>query len=420
MPSERLNIAGIGVGQQGFNDLRNLANDNNIVALCDVDDRRAEPAFREWPRARRHRDFRKMFDSQTDIDAVSIATPDHLHFAAAMTAIKHGKHVYLQKPLAHTIAEVRALAAAAGKSPVATQMGNQGNSGEGVRLIQEWLEDGCIGDVREVYCWTNKPEAPAGLDRPKETPPVPAGLDWDLWLGPAPWRPYNPAYLPFVWRSWWDFGSCVLGDMGCHVLNTPWRALNLGMPISVEAHSHGCTDESGPLSAMVYYEFPARGSRPPVRLTWYEGGMMPPRPAELGPTRRMGDNEGCIFVGQRGKIICNCYGQDPRILPESLMQAVGKTKPRIPRSPGQYGEWIAACKGGPQPGSHFEHAARLTEVVLLGNVGIRTARLVDQRHEGWNGYNVTLLWDHKAGRVTNLSDANSFLQTEYRKGWQVE
>ena len=417
-PSEKLNIAGIGVGGQGHNDLMNMTSEN-IVALCDVDDRHAAHTYKQWPNARHHRDFRKMLEVQKDIDAVTIATPDHLHFAICMAAIQLGKHVYCQKPLTHTIAEARALAKAAKASNVATQMGNQGNAGEGVRLIQEWIEDGAIGTVREVQCWTNKPECPTGIDRPKETPPVPEGLDWDLWLGPAPARPYHPAYLPFKWRSWWDFGSCSLGDMACHVMNTPWRALNLGMPVSVEAHSNGGTDETGPLSSIIYYEFPSRGDGQPFRLTWYDGGMMPPRPAELEEERRMGDNEGCLFVGDKGKIICCCYGQSPRIIPEAKMKAHGRGNPRLARSPGHYVEWLNACKGGPKPGSHFEHAAVLTEVVQLGNVALRTGRLLHASHHNQNGYCAKLFWDKENGKVTNVPDANQFLQTEYRKGWEV-
>ena len=416
-PSERLNIAGIGVGGKGMDDLMSVASEN-IVAICDVDDRHAARVYAQWPKATRHRDFRKMLETQKDIDAVVIATPDHLHYVASMAAIKLGKHVYCEKPLTHTIAEARSLADAARKANVATQMGNQGNAGEGVRLIQEWIEDGAIGTVREVHCWTNKPECPAGIDRPTDTPPVPEGLDWDMWLGPAPWRPYHSAYLPFKWRNWWDFGSSSLGDMGCHVINTPWRSLNLGLPTSIEAHSHGSTDETGPLSSIVYYEFPARGKMPPVRLTWYEGGMMPPRPIELEDDRRMGDNEGCMFVGERGKILCCCYGQSPRIIPESKMQSVGRPTRRIPRSPGHYQEWLAACKGGPKAGSNFEHAAVLTEVVQLGNVAIRTGRLLE-KDRGQNGHCVRLLWDKEHGKVSNVPEANRYLQMEYRKGWEV-
>ncbi len=416
-PSEKLNIAGIGLGGRGFGLLKSFAADHNVVALCDVDDRTADQACREWPKAVRYKDFRQMFDKQKDIDAVTVATPDHLHFTIAMWAIKHGKHVYCEKPLTHTIAEARALARAASESKVATQMGNQGNAGEGVRLMQEWIEDGAIGPVREVHAWTNKPVWPQGIGRPTDTPPAPAGLDWDLWLGPAPVRPYHPSYLPFTWRGWWDFGSGVIGDMACHVLNNPWRALNLGLPASVEAYATRCTNETGPLASTIYFEFPARGPQPPVKLVWYDGGMMPPRPVELEDDRRMGDNEGCLFVGESGKLICSCYGDSPRLLPESKMQAYQRPAKRIPRSPGHGAEWINACKGGPKAGSHFEHAAIVTEMVQLGNVAIRWSAL--QHTAKTNGCPVKLLWDAQAGKVTNVPEANRFLQQEPRKGWEV-
>ena len=414
-PSEKLNVAGIGIGGKGFDDLQQLSS-QNIVALCDVDHHYAAPAFRKWPEAKRYHDFRKMLETQKDIDAVVVATPDRLHFAASMWAIKHGKHVYCQKPLTHTIAEARALSRAASESKVATQMGNQGNAGEGVRCIQEWIEDGAIGTVREVQAWTEKPIWLTGIDRPTDTPPVPEGMDWDLWLGPAPARPYHPAYAPFKWRAWWAFGSCSLGDMGCHVLNTPWRALNLGLPTSVEAYGRGCTDETGSVASIIYYEFPARDARPPVRMTWYDGGIMPPRPVEFEDNRRLGDNEGCLFVGEKGKITCTCYGENVRLLPESLSRSYQRPAPRIPRSAGPYQEWIAAAKGGPKPGSHFEHSALLTEVVQLGNVAVRHSARSDK--ELRNGWPVKLLWDAATGK-TNNPEANQFLQTEYRKGWEI-
>jgi predicted dehydrogenase len=414
-PSQRLNIAGIGVGGKGMDDLQQLASEN-IVALCDVDHIFAAAAFKKWPEAKRHHDFRKMLETQKDIDAVVIATPDHLHYVMSMWAIKHGKNVYCQKPLTHTIAEARALAKAASQSQVATQMGNQGNAGDGVRSIQEWLEDGAIGAVREVHAWTNKPVWPIGMGRPTDTPPVPEGMDWDLWLGPAPYRPYHSAYTPFKWRAWWAFGSCALGDMGCHVLNTPWRALELGTPLSVEAYGRGCNEETGSLASLVYYEFPARGAKPPVKLTWYEGGIMPPRPVEIEDGRRLGDNEGCIFVGEKGKITCTCYGENARLLTDSLSRSYQRPAPRIPRSAGPYQEWLAASKGGPRPGSHFERAALLTEIVQLGNVAIRHSAKVDK--DLLNGRPVKLMWDAAAGK-TNNPEADQFLQTEYRKGWEV-
>ena len=414
-PGQKLNIAGIGLGGKGFDDLQNVAGEN-IVALCDVDPNYAAPAFAKWPNARRHTDFRKMLETQKDIDAVIVATPDHLHFSISMCAIAHGKHVYCQKPLTHTVAEARAISLAASKAGVATQMGNQGNAGEGVRLIQEMIEEGVIGTVREVHAWTEKPVWPTGMGRPSEIQAVPAGMDWDLWLGPAPERPFNTAYLPFKWRGWWDFGSCSLGDMGCHVLNTPWRALNLGLPTSVEAYSRACNEETGPLASTIYYEFPGRDNRPPVKLTWYDGGIMPPRPVEMTDNRRLGDNEGCIFVGDRGKITCSCYGENVRLLPESLEKSYVRPAPKIPRSPGHYQEWLAACKGGPKAGSHFERSAILTEVVQLGNVAIRHSARITREQQ--NGRPVKLMWDAVAGKSQDV-EANLLLQNAYRKGWEI-
>ncbi|HEY3325251.1 MAG TPA: Gfo/Idh/MocA family oxidoreductase [Planctomycetota bacterium] len=412
-PSEKLNIAGIGLGGRGRGDLQAVESEN-IVALCDVDESYAANAFNAYPKATKHRDFRKMLEDQKDIDAVVIATPDHLHAVIAMTAMKLGKHVYVEKPMAHTIQEARAMAEAARKYKVATQMGNQGNAGEGVRLISEWIADGAIGPVREVHAWTNKPVWPQGIERPKETPPVPPKLDWDLWLGPAAQRPYHPCYLPFTWRGWWDFGCCALGDMGCHVLNNAVVPLKLGAPTSIEAYSTKCTNDTGPLASMIYYNFPARGDLPPVRVTWYDGGMMPPRPPELEDDRRMGDNEGCLFIGDKGKLICTCYGDSPRIIPETKMKEYKRPAKTLPRSIGHHKEWIEACKGGKPAGSNFDVASALTEMVLLGNVAIRAG----QRH-GENGRLVRLDWDAAAAKITNVPDANKYLSKEYRKGWEL-
>ena len=287
-PSEKLNIAGIGVGGQGAGDLGNVSSEN-IVALCDVDWRHAAGTFKRYPKARQYRDFRKMLDKENkNIDAVVVATPDHTHAVASMMAIKMGKHVYCEKPLAHDIFEVRKLTEAAREHKVATQLGNQGQATEGTRLVCEFIWDGAIGPVREVHSWCNRPISPRGQDRPKETPPVPDGLSWDLWLGTAPKRPYHSCYLPFSWRGWWDFGTGVLGDIGCHQFAPIFRALKLGYPTSVEACSSGVNSETAPLASIVRYEFPARGDMPPVKLTWYDGGLMPPRPAELEDGRRYG------------------------------------------------------------------------------------------------------------------------------------
>jgi hypothetical protein len=412
--SEKLNIAVIGTGGRGQNLLSGMAPKNNIVALCDVDERSMSSAAKKFPNAKRHQDFRRMFESQKDIDAVVVSTPDHLHYVAAMWAIKHGKHVYCEKPMTPSIAQGRALAKAADEAGVATQMGNQGNADEGVRRMQEWIDAGALGPVREVHAWTNKPVWPQGIGRPHDKPAVPDALNWDLWLGSAPERPYHPDYLPFKWRGWWDFGSCSLGDMGCHVLNTPWRALNLGLPTSIEAYSNGCTSETGPLSSVIYYQFPARGTNPAVKLTWYDGNLMPPRPSALEDHYRLGDNEGVLFVGDEASMICTCYGGNPRILPKDRMQAYKDIPKSLDRSPGHFEEWFAACKGGPKAGSHFGHARILNEVVQLGNVAIRSS--ADQKQ---SGYPVKLVWDADAGEVSNAKEANQYVSREARKGWEV-
>jgi hypothetical protein len=409
-PSDKLNVACVGCGGMGANDVANMASEN-IVALCDVDEARAAPTFKKHPEASKFRDFRKMLDTlDKQIDAVTVTTPDHSHYPVAIKAIGMGKHAFVQKPLAHTIWEARELTLAARKAKVATQMGIQGHSFEGVRLLQEWINDGAIGTVREVHAWTNKPVWPQGIGRPKDTPPVPSTLDWNLWVGTAPMRPYHPAYLPFTWRGWWDFGSCSLGDMGCHVLDHPVTALKLGYPTSIEAYSTPANDETGPLASILYYEFPARGDLPPVKLTWYDGGMMPPRPKGLERDRRMGDNEGVLYVGDKGTIMCGCYCRSPRLIPESRMKAYKRPPKTLPRSPGHYKEWIAACKGGPPAGANFDHAGPLAEIVQLGNVAIRTNALQKQ-----NGRSVALLWDGPAMKCTNVPEANQFVRNELRK-----
>jgi predicted dehydrogenase len=412
-PSEKLNIAGIGIGGRGLGNLMSVKSEN-IVALCDVDDAHAAGAFKAFPDARKHRDYRKMLEEQKDIDAVVVATPDHLHAVISLTAMQLGKAVYCEKPMAHTVQEARRMAEAAKKYKVATQMGNQGNAGEGVRLMSEWIADGAIGPVQEVHAWTHKPIWPQGIDRPKDTPPVPATLDWDLWLGPAPQRPYHPAYLPFNWRGWWDFGCCSLGDMGCHVLNNVIRPLKLGHPTSIEAYSTKVNAETGPLASIIYYYFPARPDMPPVKLTWWDGGMMPSRPAGVEETRRLGDNEGVLFMGEKGQLTCGCYGDGPRLIPEKRMQEYRRPARSLPRSPGHHQEWIDACKGGAAAGSNFEAAELLTEIVLLGNVAIRAAQRQNQ-----NGMCVRIDWDPVNLKITNAPECDKYLQTQYRKGWEL-
>jgi len=410
-PSERLNIAGVGVGGKGYSDLTSVRSEN-IVALCDVDWQRIGDAARTFPAAKLWKDYREMLDKQSEIDAVIVATSDHTHAIISMAAVRRDKHVFTQKPLTHTVHEARVLAEAAREHKVATQMGNQGQAGEEPRRLREMIWDGAIGPVREVHVWTDRPNRglldvywPQGVDRPTDTPPVPQDLDWDLFLGPAPARPYHPAYHPFRWRGWWDFGTGALGDIGCHALDPVFRALRLGHPLTVQACSTLVNKETYPLASRVTYTFPARGDMPPVTLTWYDGGMMPPRPPELEPGTKMGSN-GCLFVGDAGTIL------DGRLFPLARRRAYQRPAPSIPSSPGHYEEWVQACKGGPPPGSNFDWAGPLTEVVLLGNIALRMElreRLTD----------CVLEWDPAGMRIPNVPEANAFLQKEYRPGWSL-
>jgi predicted dehydrogenase len=411
-PSEKLNIAGIGVGGRGAGDMEELES-QNIVALCDVDWHNAAGTFRRYPNARKYKDFREMLDKEDkNIDAVMVATADHCHAPASIAAIKRGKHVYCEKPLTHTVFEARAVAEAAREHKVATQMGNQGQAGEEVRLLCETIWDGAIGQVREVHIWTDRPLNgtnrwywPQGVDRPKDTPPVPETLNWDAWLGPAPQRPYNPAYLPFVWRGWWDFGTGALGDIGCHAIDPVFRALKLGYPTSVEACCTLVNKETYPVASRVTYEFPARGDLAPVTLHWYDGGMRPPRPAELEDGRRLGTN-GALYIGDKGKIL------DGRIIPEARRKEYGRPPKKLERSPGHHQEWINACKGGKPAGSNFpDHAGLLAQVVLMGNVALRPALKEDK------AFGTKLLWDAKEFKFTNMPEANRYLTKEYRQGW---
>ncbi len=408
-PSEKLNIAGVGIGGMGASNLR-ACEGENIVALCDVDDAYAAKTFQKYPAAKKHRDFRRMLETQKDIDAVIVATPDHTHAVVAMAAMRLGKHVYVQKPLTHSIAEARALTEAARECKVATQMGNQGHSFEGIRLICEWIGDGAIGTVEEVHCWTDRPAGwwPQGVDRPKEAPPVPATLDWDLWLGPAAERPYHPAYAPFKWRGWWDFGTGALGDMGCHIFDAPFWALKLGHPATVEASFTPVNEETGPLASLIRYTFPERDGRPPVALTWYDGGLRPCRPPDLEDGRPMGNkNGGVLFVGDKGTILASDENaKDPRLIPETRMKEYRQPTKSIPRIAGSHEQdWIRACKGGPRAGSNFDYSGPLTEVVLLGNLAVRTGQ--------------KLYWDGPAMKVTNVPEASRYIQSKYRKGWSL-
>jgi len=418
-PSDTLNLAGIGVGGVGAAYLRGCAGEN-IVALCDVDDEYAARTFAEYPRARRYRDFRRMLEQEKQIDGVIIGTPDHTHAVIAATALALGKHVYCAKPLARTIWEARMLARLARAAGVATQMSVQTSASAPARSVEEWIQAGAIGPVREVHVWSDRPIWPQALERPRQTPPVPASLDWELWLGPAPYRPYHPAYHPWNWRGWWDFGTGALGDMGCHTLHVIVRALGLDHPVSVHAASANVVRgyhrpwlgehprvmpraETAPHASMVTWDFPPRGKAPAVRLTWYDGGLKPPRPRELEPERELG-RHGILFVGEKGTLLSGFTG-GPQLLPAARNREFQPPPKKLPRSIGHYQEWIAAAKGGPPPSCEFGFAGLLTEIALLGNIAVRTGRL--------------LHWRASEMKITNDYEANQYIREPCRPGWEL-
>jgi predicted dehydrogenase len=404
--NEKLNIAAIGAGGKGATDIDGCKSEN-IVALCDTDWQNAAKTFDKFPNAKRYKDFRVMLDKEKGIDAVTVSTPDHTHAVAAMAAMERGIHVYVQKPLTHDIFEARRLTVAARKYGVATQMGNQGHSGEGVRQLCEIIWSGAIGNVREVHAWTNRPIWPQGIAASLPQEPVPDTFDWDVWLGPAPFRPYNSGYAPFKWRGWWDFGCGALGDMACHILDPANWALQLRYPTSVEClKQEGKTDQTYPTKAIIRYEFPARGSMPPVTIYWYDGGELPPRPKGVAETVKLGDGDnGSLFIGDKGIATTGTYGDDTRLLPDELMKDFKLPEPILSRSPGHYRDWIRACKGGGAACSNFDYAGPLTEWVLLGNLSIR--------------YPGKLLWEAERMKVTNNSEANHWVKRTYRKGWHL-
>jgi predicted dehydrogenase len=456
-PSDKLNIAGIGIGGVGGTNIRNCKGEN-IVALCDVDWEYAADTFKEYPKARVFYDYRQMFgEMESEIDAVVIATPDHTHAIIAADAIRLGKHVYLQKPLTHTVYESRLLARLAAEYKVATQMGNQGNSAEGIRLLCEWIWDGAIGEIREAYAWTNRPIWPQGLMRPEEVHEVPSTLKWDLFLGPAPHRPYHPAYHPWNWRAWWDFGTGALGDMGCHIFDPVFKALKLGNPRFLNASSTQVNTESAPMASTVHYEFPDRGTHKnlslvPVHVTWYDGGLLPPRPSELKDGEPMGDwSGGCLFVGTKGKLLCGSYGLSPRLLPEELDRSYKRPDPYLRRidkamEGGHESDWIRACKEDPasrvETSANFAYAGPMNEVVVMGNLAIRLQDL--KRKLQWDAEKMTIPniadgdeirvvttdkftvinghphFDTQYATIKAKPAAEEYIRHQYREGWKLE
>lgn len=420
-PSARIRIAGIGAGGQGKRDLEGVAVGNEIVALCDVDPSQASAARKTFPHARFFRDFRQLFDEMSNsIDAVVVSTPDHLHFPVALWAIRRSKHVLVQKPLTHSMWEARQLTLEARRAGVVSKMGNQGQASEGTRRFVEMIRAGAIGEVREVHIWTDRPiwlqgaSRPAGSDTPSE-------LDWDSWLGPAParafvgrWPADHPArsmrtfrheqvYHPFVWRGWWDFGTGALGDIGCHVMHPIFWALDeLKGPFSVEAETASFTDDMYPEWSVVTYRFPRSSGRPPLKLVWYDGGRKPPRPEAFEPDRDWDNmSHGELYIGTDGVMLGN------RLIPESAMKeyASRAPPPTLPRSSGHYEEWLAAIRGAPRVDHSFDVAGPLTELVLAGNIAIRTREKLD--------------WDPVAFRFVNCERANGYLRREYRPGYEI-
>ena len=377
----------------------------NIYALCDVDTEFAAHVFEGYPRAKVYQDFRKMLDDEKEIDAVVIGTPDHTHAVITAYAMRMGKHVYVEKPMCKTVHECRRLTEIAKEMNVVTQMGNQGHATEGSRLTVEWIQSGAIGLVREVHLSTNRPIWPQGdIPRP-EGVPVPGTLDWDVWLGPAPEKPYHPDICHFNWRGLWDYGTGAMGDMGAHILDAAVWALNLGLPTKIQASSTRYNGEFMPLAEMLTYEFPARGHMPPVKVTWVDGGLRPARPVELEAGRGVED---AVYLGDKGAMMHRSHGAEPRIIPETAMEAYEPPGPWIPRTGDIFEDFIDAIKNGRKSSNDFTVAGHLTEIMLLGNIAALTA-----------GENTTLEYDGVKGEFTNLPKANELLHYEYRAGWTL-
>lgn len=408
-PSDKLNIAGIGIGGKGKVNLKNMV-EQNIVALCDVDHDYAAPVFKNYPKAKKYKDFREMLEKQKDIDAVVIATPDHTHATAATAAMDLGKHVYLQKPLTHSVWESRYLTKLARKKGVVTQMGNEGHSNDTVYEVAEVVQSGCLGTIREAHVWTNRPIWRQGMPKPPEKVDVPDTLDWELFIGPAKMRAYNPEYHPWIWRGWWDFGTGALGDMGCHLLDVPNYALKLGAPKAFQASSSLVNTESAPVAEKVSYLFPARKNLPYValpelELTWYDGGFMPARPFDLPNDAPMSPGGGFMFVGSEATLIAESYGGNWKVY-KNGKEFTPETKVDLGRIPdnslggGRHEmHWVSCCKDGGTPASNFDYSGPFNEFVVMGNLAVRMQSLQK-----------TLEWDNENMRITNIG-ANETLST---------
>jgi len=457
-PSDTVNVAGIGIGARGASNLRGLSDPDvpivnpqrtstgqplsqaeldaraarqpqqrpaqagqppqqqsqparepirlaNIYALCDVDTDFAAHIIKGYPKAKVYTDWRQMLEKEKSIDAVMIGTPDHNHAPIAAAFMREKKHIYIEKPMCKTIQECRKLAEIAKEYDVVTQMGNQGHASEGARLINEWIQSGAIGLVREVHLSTNRPIWPQGnIPRPAGIP-VPKNLNWDVWLGPAPKKDYHPDICHFNWRGLRDYGTGALGDMGAHIYDHPFWSLNLGIPTRVQASSSVYNNEFWPLAEVITYEFPARGFMPPVKVTWFDGGLRAPRPSEMDPGTRVSS---ALYLGDKGVLMHGDYGSNPQLIPKKAMDDFVRPKPWLERSPGIYAEWIDAIRNNKKSSTDFSYASKLVETMMLGNIAV----LMSNR-------NVTLEYDPAKMQFTNLPEANSLLHYEYRQGWTL-
>lgn len=405
-PSDTVNVAGIGVGGMGGANLENLSSSENVVALADVDHNYASETFKAYPDAETYYDYRRMLDDMAnEIDAVIVATPDHTHARITADAMQRGIHVYTQKPLTWSVGEARYLRELARETDVVTQMGNQGHSSDDARLVNEYIRSGAIGDVQKVHIWTNRPIWPQGIEMPETVQRVPDKLDWDLFLGPAPQEPYHEDFHPFTWRGWVEWGTGALGDMGAHLVDHPYWALELGAPDTIQTRSTPFNGESWPNATSTHYQF----SDPSLDVTWYDGGLMPPRPEDV-PEEALIPGGGVLFVGTDGYLVHETYGNNPRIFPEEKAKALDKPSQQFDRVKDENHEmnWIRAIKGQTEATSDFEYATRLTETMLLGIVSLRAG-------------NQRLHWDGDAGRVTNVSEANQYVhRQDPREAWALE
>jgi predicted dehydrogenase len=443
-PSDTLYVAAFGVGGRGSGVMRGLDATQKVkyVALCDVDDRRAAGSYETYSAASKYKDYRMVYDNHlNDIDAVMVATPDHTHATIALPFMREKKHAYVEKPLTHNIREARLMTNVAREMGIVTQMGNQGASSADSRIAREWVEAGVIGDIERVDCWTNRPVWPQGIPLPQEKHEIPNGLDWDLWLGPAGMRDYNDAYLPFKWRGWWDFGTGALGDMGCHIMETPFSVLDLGYPTEAEA---SCTTNwvgdfveadysaSCPSSSIVRLKFNTK-NHGEVRLNWYDGGILPDLPDELKDDETIGGTGGgSIFYGTKGIMVCDVYSRNARLLPSEMMDLLKPPAPKYPRIEGDVDghqkNWVEACLNGGTTSSDFSRSGPLTESVLMGNLAIRAFQyktLKEGKKLGdWDPFNYPgrrkIKWDGANMRVTNFEMANQWVQGSYRSGWELK